>query len=110
MWAVFDQYATAFLGPRGTAAIVGVLWPVVMLALACTLRRRIPPSAPAVAALPFALAFAWVLAAPWSMPWYTALAWAVAAVFNQGRPTQYLTMATAVLALSHNSGGHGWTW
>ncbi|MGW3361169.1 hypothetical protein ACWDFL_38305 [Streptomyces bungoensis] len=110
LWAVFDQYATAFLGPRGTAAIVGVLWPVVMLALACTLRRRTAPSAPAVAALPFSLAFAWVLAAPWSMPWYTALAWAVAAVFNQGRPTQYLTMATAVLALSHNSGGHGWTW
>lgn len=109
-WAVFDQYATPFVGPRATAAIVGVLWPVVMLALTYTLRRRAAPDTPAVAALPFALAFAWVLAAPWSMPWYTALAWAVAAVFAQGRPTQYLTMATAVLALSHNSGGHGWTW
>ncbi|WP_369395495.1 hypothetical protein AB5J72_41105 [Streptomyces sp. CG1] len=40
----------------------------------------------------------------------TALAWALAALFSQGRPTQYLTVATAVLALSHNSGGHGWTW
>ncbi|MGW1160875.1 hypothetical protein ACWD5Q_21260 [Streptomyces sp. NPDC002513] len=110
LWAVFDQFGTAALGPRATAAIVSVLWPVVMLALAWALRRRAAPDAPAVGALPFALAFAWVLAAPWSMPWYTALAWALAALFDQGRPTQYLTVATAVLALSHNSGGHGWTW
>ncbi|MFF8026073.1 hypothetical protein ACFZDJ_34280 [Streptomyces sp. NPDC007896] len=110
LWAVFDQCATTVLGPGSTAAIVSVLWPVVMLALAWALRRRAAPDAPSVIALPFALAFAWVLAAPWSMPWYTALAWALAALFSQGRPTQYLTVVTAVLALSHNSGGHGWTW
>ncbi|WP_159032994.1 hypothetical protein [Streptomyces fodineus] len=110
LWAVFDQCGTAVLGPRAAAAIVSVLWPVVMLALAWALRRRAAPDVPAVGALPFALAFAWVLAAPWSMPWYTALAWALAALFSQGRPTRYLTVATAVLALSHNSGGHGWTW
>lgn len=110
LWAVFDQCATTVLGPGSTAVIVSVLWPVVMLALAWALRRRAAPDAPSVIALPFALAFAWVLAAPWSMPWYTALAWALAALFSQGRPTQYLTVATAVLALSHNSGGHGWTW
>ncbi|KOV59655.1 hypothetical protein [Streptomyces sp. MMG1121] len=110
LWAVFDQYGTAALGPHTAATIVSVLWPLVMLALAWVLRRRVAPDAPAVGALPFALAFAWVLAAPWSMPWYTALAWALAALFSQGRPTQYLTVATAVLALSHNSGGHGWTW
>ncbi|MFD4559105.1 hypothetical protein ACFWP5_33100 [Streptomyces sp. NPDC058469] len=110
LWAVFDQCATTVLGPDSTAAIVSVLWPVVMLALAWALRRRAAPDAPSVIALPFALAFAWVLAAPWSMPWYTALAWALAALFSQGRQTQYLAVATAVLALSHNSGGHGWTW
>ncbi|MER5917149.1 hypothetical protein ABT124_44125 [Streptomyces sp. NPDC001982] len=110
LWAVFDQFGTTVLGPGSTAAIVSVLWPVVMLAVTWLLRRRAAADAPAVIALPFALAFAWVLAAPWSMPWYTALAWALAALFSQGRPTQYLTVATAVLALSHNSGGHGWTW
>ncbi|MGW5258028.1 hypothetical protein ACWERW_34745 [Streptomyces sp. NPDC004012] len=110
LWAVFDRYGSAALGPHTTATIVSVLWPVVMLALAWVLRRRAAPDAPAVRALPFALAFAWVLAAPWSMPWYTALAWALAALFRQGRPTRCLTVATAVLALSHNSGGHGWTW
>jgi hypothetical protein len=110
LWAVFDQCATTVLGPDSTAAIVSVLWPVVMLALAWALRRRAAPDAPSVIALPFALAFAWVLAAPWSMPWYTAPAWALAALFSQGRQSQYLALATAVLALSHNSGGHGWTW
>ncbi|MEU7305961.1 polyprenol phosphomannose-dependent alpha 1,6 mannosyltransferase MptB [Streptomyces sp. NPDC007189] len=110
LWAVFDQFGAAVLGPRTATAIVGVLWPVVMIALAWLLHRRTAPHAPTVGALPFALAFAWVLAAPWSMPWYTALAWAMAALFGQGRPTRYLAVTTAVLALSHNSGGHGWTW
>ncbi|WP_369393246.1 hypothetical protein AB5J72_41110 [Streptomyces sp. CG1] len=67
--AVFDQFGTAVLGPHATAAIVSVLGPVVMLALAWALRRRAAPDAPSIIALPFALAFAWVLAAPWSMPW-----------------------------------------
>ncbi|MGW1167913.1 hypothetical protein [Streptomyces sp. NPDC002550] len=110
LWAAVDQFGTTVLGPHATAAIVSVLWPVVMLAVAWAIRRHAAPDAPAVAALPFALAFAWVLAAPWSMPWYTALAWALAALCSQGRATRYLTVATAVLALSHNSGGHGWTW
>ncbi|AKJ09534.1 hypothetical protein ABB07_05720 [Streptomyces incarnatus] len=110
LWAVFDRFGTAVLGPRAAAATVSVLWPVVMLALAWLLRRAAVAQTPAVGALPFALAFAWILSAPWSMPWYTALAWATAALFSPGRATRYLTVTTAVLAMSHNSGGHGWTW
>ncbi|WP_328828892.1 hypothetical protein OHT77_14930 [Streptomyces sp. NBC_00252] len=110
LWAVFDHFGTALLGRRATAAIVSVLWPVLMLALAWALRRRVPPDAPAAVTVPFVLAFAWVLTAPWSMPWYTALTCALAALSRPGRLTPYLTATTAVLALCHNSGGHGWTW
>jgi hypothetical protein len=110
LWAVFDQFGTALLGPHAAATAVSVLWPVLLLALARGLRRRVPPDTPAAAAAPFALAFAWILTAPWSMPWYTALACALAALSRQGRLTSYLTVTTAVLALFHNSGGHGWTW
>ncbi|MER6125461.1 hypothetical protein ABT173_23100 [Streptomyces sp. NPDC001795] len=109
LWAVFDQFGTEYLGRRTTEAATSVLWPVLMLALAWAFHRRVPANTPAVVAVPFALTFAWVLTAPWTMPWYTALAWALAALFHQGRLTQYLTVTTGVLALSHNSGGHGWT-
>ncbi|MCW7942028.1 hypothetical protein AAW14_08220 [Streptomyces hygroscopicus] len=109
LWAWFDQFGTAFLGTRATAAITSVLWPVLMLALAWVLRRRVPADTPALVAVPFALTFAWILTAPWAMPWYTALAWALAALYRQGRLTRYLVVTTAVLAMSHNSGGHGWT-
>lgn len=110
LWAVFDHFGGALLGPRATATAVSVLWPVLMLALAWVVGRRVPQGTPAVVAVPFALAFAWVLTAPWSMPWYTALACALTVLSRQGRLTAYLTVTTAVLALFHNSGGHGWTW
>jgi hypothetical protein len=110
LWAVFEQFGASFVGPRAATATTGVLWPVLMLALAWVLHRRVPADTPAVVTVPFALTFAWILTAPWSMPWYTALAWALAALFRQGRLTQYLIVTTAVLALFHSGGGHGWTW
>jgi hypothetical protein len=110
LWAAFDRVGTAYLGSGGTAALTSLLWPVLMLALAWVLHRRVPPDTPAVTAVPFALAFAWILAAPWSMPWYTALAWALASLSSQGRLTRYLAVTTAVLALFHSGGGHGWSW
>ncbi|MGW0476290.1 polyprenol phosphomannose-dependent alpha 1,6 mannosyltransferase MptB [Streptomyces coeruleorubidus] len=110
LWAVFDHLGTAFLGHRAVATTTSILWPALMLALAWGLHRRVPADTPAVVAVSFVLAFAWILAAPWSMPWYTALACAMAALAGQGRLTQYLIGTTAVLALFHNSGGHGWTW
>ncbi|MGW4568402.1 hypothetical protein ACWEN3_40645 [Streptomyces sp. NPDC004561] len=108
LWAVFDHFATALVGPGAAAASVGILWPVLMLGLALALHRHVPAHAPAVVTVPFALAFAWILTAPWSMPWYAALAFALAALFRHLRLTQALVVATAVLALCHNGGGHGW--
>ncbi|MDF3298824.1 hypothetical protein [Streptomyces tropicalis] len=108
LWAGFDHVATALLGSRASSAAIAVLWPALMLALAWLFHRRLPPDVPAVVATPFVLAFAWILAAPWSMPWYAALACAPAALFRHHRLTQYLVAATGVLALVHNGGGHGW--
>ncbi|MEU8588395.1 hypothetical protein AB0C59_15565 [Streptomyces sp. NPDC048664] len=109
-WAVFERYATALLGHGACTALIGLLWPALMLVLAAVLRRRVPAATPAAGAVPFALAFAWILTAPWSMPWYAAFAWALAAMFPQGRRvTQGLVVTTAVMALFHSGGGHGWT-
>lgn len=108
LWTVFEQFCTAALGSRAAATATGVLWPILMLALAWVLRRRVPADTPAVVATTFALAFAWILTAPWSMPWYAATAWALAALFRQGPLTRWLVAATAFLALFHSSGGHRW--
>ncbi|WP_316772668.1 hypothetical protein [Streptomyces sasae] len=109
-WAVLEYFGTRYLGPHAAATAPGLLWPVLMLAFAWLLHRRVPAGRPAVVAVPFVLVFAWILTAPWSMPWYTALAWALAALGRQGPLTRYLVITTGVLALFNNGGGHGWTW
>ncbi|WEO99695.1 hypothetical protein A6P39_039760 [Streptomyces sp. FXJ1.172] len=110
LWAALDDVGVALLGARAAETATSLLWPLLMLALAWALHRRVPAEVPAAVAVPFVLAFAWILAAPWSMPWYTALAFVTAALFRESRLTGYLIVTTAVLALCHNSGGHGWTW
>ncbi|MGW5246423.1 hypothetical protein ACWEQN_21655 [Streptomyces sp. NPDC004129] len=108
LWAVFEYLATALAGPGGAAASVSILWPALMLWLAAVLHRHVPTEAPAIVTVPFVLAFAWILTAPWSMPWYAGLACALATLLCELRLTQMLVAATAVLGLLHNSGGHGW--
>ncbi|MFI5688742.1 polyprenol phosphomannose-dependent alpha 1,6 mannosyltransferase MptB [Streptomyces sp. NPDC051636] len=110
VWAVFDRFAATWPGQDAASTVISLLWPLLMLVLASVFRRGVPSDTPAVAAVPFVLAFAWILTAPWSMPWYAAYAWALAAMFRQGRLTQYLVVTTAVLALFHSGGGHGWRW
>ncbi|MER6383547.1 hypothetical protein [Streptomyces sp. NPDC001250] len=108
LWAVFDDFATALMGPGGAAAVVSILWPTLMLGLAVVLHRHVPADASPLVTVPFVLTFAWILTAPWSMPWYAALACALMALCCQLRLTQALIATTTVLALLHNSGGHGW--
>jgi hypothetical protein len=52
-----------------------------------------------------ALTFAWVLVAPWSLPWYTAVAWVALALLPRNSLTRWLTLATLVPALLHFSAG-----
>jgi hypothetical protein len=110
LWAAVQQLGRGVLGPAVTSTAISLAWPVLMLALAWLLHRRVPPQASLAASVPFALGFAWILAAPWSMPWYTATVWATAALLPRGPLIRWLILTTSVLAFSHNSGGHGWTW
>ncbi len=110
LWAAVQQLGRFTVGPAVTSSAISIGWPILMLVLAWLLHRRIPPQVPLTVSAPFALGFAWILAAPWSMPWYTAAVWATAALLPRGPLTRWLVLTTSVLAFSHNSGGHGWTW
>jgi hypothetical protein len=87
------------------SAVIGALWPPLLLALAWYLYNRLSPDVPAVLAATCALTFAWVLVAPWSLAWYTALAWVALALLPRNSLTRWLTLATAGLALLHFSAG-----
>jgi hypothetical protein len=92
--------------PSATSRLIGVLWPPLLLALAWYLYNRLSPDVPAVLAATCALTFAWVLVAPWSLPWYTALAWVTLALLPRNSLTRWLTLATGALALLHFNAGH----
>jgi hypothetical protein len=92
--------------PSATSALIGVLWPPLLLALAWYLYNRLSPDVPVVLAATCALTFAWVLVAPWSLPWYTAIAWVTLALLPRNSLTRWLTLATGALALLHFNAGH----
>ncbi|MFE9449534.1 glycosyltransferase family 39 protein [Streptomyces sp. NPDC006739] len=109
LWATLRPLGEAVFGPRGTSAVITVVWPVLTVALARWLHGRFPPGAPSFRTMPFALSFAWVLVAPWSMPWYGATAWATAAQFLRGPLLRWLLLTTTALAMVHMNGGHAWS-
>ena len=47
-----------------------------------------------------------MIAASWSLPWYSAIAWVTLALLPRNSLTRWLTLATGVLALLHFNGGH----
>jgi hypothetical protein len=106
-WQLF-RYIGDHLDPAHPSAVttlIGVLWPPLLIALAWYLYNRLSPDVPAVLAATCALTFAWVLVAPWSLPWYTALAWVTLALLPRNSLTRWLTLATLVPALLHFSAG-----
>ena len=92
--------------PSATSTLIGALWPPLLLALAWYLYNRLSPDVPAVLAATCALTFAWVLVAPWSLPWYTAIAWATLALLPRNSLTRWLTLVTGAAALLHFNAGH----
>jgi hypothetical protein len=98
-------------GPHHTVpplvnTMIGFTWPPLMLALAWYLYNRLSPDVPTVVAATCALTFAWVLVAPWSLPWYASIAWVTLALLPRNSLTRWLTLATGTLALLHFNGGH----
>jgi len=86
--------------------LIGFAWPPLMLALAWYLYNRLSPDVPTVVAATCALTFAWVIVAPWSLPWYSSIAWVALALLPRNSLTRWLTLATGALSLLHFNGGH----
>jgi hypothetical protein len=86
--------------------IISCLWPIALFVVAWLIYRRISSDQPAEVVAPFALAFAWILVAPWVFAWYTAVAWAALTQVPRNRMSRWLTIVTVLLALCLSSGGH----
>jgi hypothetical protein len=104
-WRLFQIAGDHFASAATINTLIGILWPLALLALAWYLYNRLSPDVPAVLAATCALTFAWVLVAPWSLPWYTAVAWVTLALLPRNSLTRWLTLATLVPALLHFSAG-----
>jgi hypothetical protein len=87
-------------------ATFGYIWPPLMLLLAWYLYNRLSPDVPTVLAATCALTFAWMVVAPWQLPWYSSVAWVTLALLPRNSLTRWLTIATGTLALMHFNGGH----
>ena len=90
----------------GISTVFGFLWPPLTLALAWYLYNRLSPDVPAAVAATCALTFAWAIVMPWSLPWYTSVAWVALALLPRNTLTRWLTLATGTLAILHFNGGH----
>ena len=86
--------------------VIGVAWLPLMLLLAWYLYNRLSPDVPAVVAATCALTFAWMVVAPWQLPWYSSVAWVSLALLPRNSLTRWLTIATGTLAMMHFNGGH----
>ncbi|WP_052438333.1 polyprenol phosphomannose-dependent alpha 1,6 mannosyltransferase MptB [Streptacidiphilus jiangxiensis] len=115
VWQLLQLAGRLLIGPAVAAALISAAWPALMLVTASLLLRLgAGPARPDRLEQPrtaHALALGWNIAAPWSMPWYTAMTWPLAALLPRARTNDYLlTALTLGLALAHNTGGHGWSW
>jgi len=105
-WRVVELLAEA-VGVHDSTIItvISFLWPVAMIVVAWFIFRRISSDQPREVVAPFALTYAWIIAAPWVFAWYTAVAWAALAQVPRNRMTRWLAIVTVFLALCHSSGG-----
>lgn len=102
---VFGLFGHQELGRKLSTDVASYTWPILMVALAVYMYRKFSSDQPAVVIVPFVLCFAWVIVAPWNLPWYSAVAWVILALVPRNPMTRWLTLVTAFLALSHGSGG-----
>jgi hypothetical protein len=101
-----SAHATQVHDAQVLNTIISFAWPPLMLALAWYLYKRLSPDVPTVVAATCALTFAWIVVAPWSLPWYSSIAWVTVALLPRNTLTRWLTLATGALSLLHFNGGH----
>lgn len=101
----------AAFGSSATLTAIGLLWPLLMIAVTVLLLRRVRGGGEPATAVTLTT-IAWIVAAPWAMPWYCATGWA--ALADREPPARlvpaglWLGAITMLLALVHSSGGHPW--
>jgi hypothetical protein len=101
-----SSHATQIHAAQLLNTMIGFAWAPLMLALAWYLYKRLSPDVPTVVAATCALTFAWIVVAPWSLPWYSSIAWVTVALLPRNTLTRWLTLATGALSLLHFNGGH----
>jgi hypothetical protein len=101
-----SSHATQIHATHVLNTMIEFAWPPLMLALAWYLYKRLSPDVPLVVAATCALTFAWIVVAPWSLPWYSSIAWVTVALLPRNTLTRWLTLATGALSLLHFNGGH----
>ena len=105
-WRFFQLGGEALGVDRATlATITSCIWPIALLVAAWFILRRISSDQPREVVTPFALTFAWILVAPWILPWYTAVAWVTLTQVPRNRMTRWLAIVTILLALVLSTGG-----
>jgi hypothetical protein len=106
----FGLFGAQHTGQTVSTVVITAAWPVLMVLVAVAIYRTFGADQPAVVTVPFALCFAWIVVAPWSLPWYAAFAWGALALVPRNPMTRWLTLVTVYLALMHCSGGGPATW
>jgi hypothetical protein len=109
IWRLIDVTVRHYYGKPVELALsskYGFIWPPLMLLLAWYLYNRLSPDVPTVIAATCALTFAWIVVAPWQLPWYSAIVWVSLALLPRNSLTRWLTIATVVLGMLHFNGGH----
>ena len=107
---VFGLFGAEKTGQALSTDVISVTWPVLMVLVAVFIYRKFGADQPVVVTVPFALCFAWIVVAPWALPWYAAVAWVILALVPRNPMTRWLTLVTVYLALMHCSGGGPATW
>jgi len=107
---IFDQFGAKSTGQALSTDIISVTWPILTVLVAYAIYRKFGADQPAVVTVPFALCFAWIVTAPWALPWYSAVAWVILALVPRNPMTRWLTLVTVYLAIMHCSGGGPATW
>lgn len=106
----FALFGLGSVGQTVGSVATSVVWPVLMIVVAVLIYRRFSAEPPTTVTVPFALCFAWIVVAPWSLPWYAALAWVILALLPRNPMTRWLTLITVFLAIMHSSGGGPAPW
>lgn len=107
IWRLVQVTVQHYYGNHAEATVTSafgyIWWPLVFL-LAWYLYNRLSPDVPTVVAASCALTFAFMVVAPWQLPWYSSIAWVTLALLPRNSLTRWLTLATGAIALAHFNG------